>query len=111
MGEEPLTESRENWTLIPGDRVLFDRHEWEGEEPLIKPRSLGRGATSYAAARQMIGRRIHWIDDDPGHGTITDVTTTRNGYVMFVVAWDDGSPDWWATVVSPRSSALVVTDA
>jgi hypothetical protein len=21
--------SRENWTLIPGDKVRFDRHEWE----------------------------------------------------------------------------------
>jgi hypothetical protein len=78
-----------------------------GIEPLFcNRRDIGRGAAALNVARQLIGRRIRWPGDNYG-GIITDITTTRNGYMMFVVEWDDDVPDWYGTEVSPRSSVEV----
>lgn len=78
-----------------------------GTEPLFTTRrDIGRGAFALNAARRLIGRRIRWPGENHG-GIITDVTTTRNGYAMFVVEWDEDVPDWYANEVSPRSSVEV----
>ena len=72
---------------------------------------IGRGGPALVAARAMIGRRVRWTPlhgEEGGSGTISGLSTTSNGWVRWVVDWDDGTPEWWSSLVSPGANGLVV---
>jgi hypothetical protein len=64
-----------------------------------------RGASQVAEARSLIGRRVRFGDESE-HGTIVNITMSRNGYLRYVVQWDAGAPDWWGTEVAPGNLVL-----
>lgn len=67
-----------------------------------------RGLRGQEQARRLIGRRVQWKGETCG-GTVTDTTRFKNGYPLLVIRWDDGAPEWWGTVVSPRNESLSFT--
>lgn len=77
-------------------------------------RPAPRGASGAVAERRMIGRRVRIqrgpLVDDECRGTIRDISLTSNGYVRWVVRWDEGTPEWIGREVSPTSTVVEVVE-